>query len=518
MAQPARVVRVRRASSRRRPVSGKHPDQLPHKSVFPRTERVWNTWFVLLVSALSRRSAATSQAVRSARTALTGTAAPFDLPRTPAARPIARLASYRYNRFPLRLAAHLVTLCVVLVVVLSAHRSFGLAAAQEARTLEARSPATPLADVQVQRNIFTLPADQNNQSNLDALPDVRAPNPDLLPAFAETHLVAEGETVGQIASAYHISVAALFWANDLGAESVFAAGQELRIPRLSGLPHIIEEGETLDSIAARFGVRPQAITLFKANEIDPNQPLPVGRELFIPGGVAAYPEAIVSRFGGEAGIASMQAVAAGTVREAETNLRSGPGRSYPKLGVLDAGRRLKLLARHEQWVKVEDGAGQSGWVRSDLLGISDATLVTIAETNDFAPPPPIWVWPTQGRITSPFGWRSAPFRSFHDGLDIANAAWTKIYAARSGQVFEAGWCSGFGYCVKIDHGDGISTIYGHLIKKPPVKVGDSVDAGDLIGYMGSTYDRSGGGYSTGVHLHFTVKINGKAVNPNKFLP
>jgi len=45
-----------------------------------------------------------------------------------------------------------------------------------------------------------------------------------------------------------------------------------------------------------------------------------------------------------------------------------------------------------------------------------------------------------------------------------------------------------------------------------------VDAGDLIGYMGSTFDRSGGGYSTGVHLHFTVKINGKAVNPLKFLP
>jgi murein DD-endopeptidase MepM/ murein hydrolase activator NlpD len=85
-------------------------------------------------------------------------------------------------------------------------------------------------------------------------------------------------------------------------------------------------------------------------------------------------------------------------------------------------------------------------------------------------------------------------------------------------VFEAGWCSGFGYCVKIDHGDGVSTIYGHMLKKPPVGAGTTVEVGDLIGYMGSTFDRSGGGFSTGVHLHFTVKVNGKAVNPLKYLP
>jgi murein DD-endopeptidase MepM/ murein hydrolase activator NlpD len=107
---------------------------------------------------------------------------------------------------------------------------------------------------------------------------------------------------------------------------------------------------------------------------------------------------------------------------------------------------------------------------------------------------------------------------FHDGLDIANKAGTKVYAARAGTVSEAGWCSGFGYCVKIDHGDGVTTIYGHLLKRPPVRRGEAVSAGDMIGLMGSTYDASGGGYSTGVHLHFTIKVNGKAVNPLKFLP
>jgi murein DD-endopeptidase MepM/ murein hydrolase activator NlpD len=150
--------------------------------------------------------------------------------------------------------------------------------------------------------------------------------------------------------------------------------------------------------------------------------------------------------------------------------------------------------------------------------LSEARFNDLPATNDFPPPPPHWVWPTRGEITSRFGWRSAPFRSFHDGLDIANAAGTRIYAARAGRVIEAGWCSGFGYCVKLDHGDGVVTIYGHMLKKPPVVVGEAVDVGALIGYMGSTYDRSGGGYSTGVHLHFTVKVNGKAVNPLKFLP
>jgi murein DD-endopeptidase MepM/ murein hydrolase activator NlpD len=61
-------------------------------------------------------------------------------------------------------------------------------------------------------------------------------------------------------------------------------------------------------------------------------------------------------------------------------------------------------------------------------------------------------------------------------------------------------------------------VYGHLLKKPPVRPGDVVDMGDFIGLMGSSYDAAGGGYSTGVHLHFTIKVGGKAVDPMKYLP
>ncbi len=85
-------------------------------------------------------------------------------------------------------------------------------------------------------------------------------------------------------------------------------------------------------------------------------------------------------------------------------------------------------------------------------------------------------------------------------------------------MIEAGWCKGYGYCVKIAHGEGFHTEYGHLDSAPVVQAGQKVSAGTLIGRMGTTYDAEHGGYSTGVHLHFTVKQNGVAVDPLRFLP
>ncbi|NJO84457.1 MAG: peptidoglycan DD-metalloendopeptidase family protein [Blastochloris sp.] len=313
-------------------------------------------------------------------------------------------------------------------------------------------------------------------------------------------------------------VASIVWANDLQNGDLLAVGRELRIPRISGIPHVVQQGDTIESIARAFQVSPEAITLFKANDVRVGDVLDVGRELFVPGATRGYPTEFLSRYGDERAVGGMQAVTAGVVREGETNLRSGPSQEYPRLFLLDAGQPLVLVARHADWLKVDAASDGTGWVRADLLNLPQGMIDRLPETNDFPPPPPVWVWPTNGRITSEFGYRTRPFRGFHDGLDIANRAGTLIVAARRGTVFEAGWCSGFGYCVKIDHGDGMTTIYGHMLRKPPVRAGEVVDAGSTIGLMGSTYDRRGGGYSTGVHLHFTVKVNGKAVNPMRFLP
>jgi murein DD-endopeptidase MepM/ murein hydrolase activator NlpD len=213
-------------------------------------------------------------------------------------------------------------------------------------------------------------------------------------------------------------------------------------------------------------------------------------------------------------LAARTAEPAGVIVADETNLRDGPGTDYSRQVQLDRGRQVALRARHDDWLQVEI-AGSLGWVRADLLQIADGLVDSLPVTDDFPPPPPRWVWPARGALSSTFGSR---WGGFHNGIDIANRAWTTIVAARSGQVSEAGWCSGYGYCVKISHGGGVETIYGHMVAKPSVSAGEQVSAGQLIGYMGSTYDRAGGGYSTGVHLHFTVLINGRAVNPLNILP
>ena len=96
------------------------------------------------------------------------------------------------------------------------------------------------------------------------------------------------------------------------------------------------------------------------------------------------------------------------------------------------------------------------------------------------------------------------------GIDIAATRGTPILATASGKVSFAGWSSGYGYLVKIDHGSGVETYYGHC-SKLYVSAGDTVEAGEQIAAVGST------GNSTGNHLHFEIRLNGKQVNPQKYV-
>ena len=122
-------------------------------------------------------------------------------------------------------------------------------------------------------------------------------------------------------------------------------------------------------------------------------------------------------------------------------------------------------------------------------------------------------WPVSGTITSPFGYRQNPFgggMEFHQGLDIAAPMGTTITAASSGTVIQAGWFGGYGNYIVIDHGGGMSTGYGHC-SQIFVSVGQKVQKGQAIGAVGST------GASTGPHVHFEVRINGKPVDPAAYL-
>ena len=118
-----------------------------------------------------------------------------------------------------------------------------------------------------------------------------------------------------------------------------------------------------------------------------------------------------------------------------------------------------------------------------------------------------------GGMSSPFGLRRDPFtggRAMHNGIDFRGSHGTGILATGPGRVSFAGWKGGYGRTIEIDHGAGVITRYAHL-SAISVRVGEQVDRGDRIGRMGSS------GRSTATHLHYEVRINGRAVNPRPLL-
>lgn len=125
-----------------------------------------------------------------------------------------------------------------------------------------------------------------------------------------------------------------------------------------------------------------------------------------------------------------------------------------------------------------------------------------------------WALPEYGPITSGFGFRLSPYRSFHLGTDIGAACGTQIFAAHAGTVSYAGWNGIYGNFIRIDldESDGVQNEYGHiLLGGLKVKVGDHVNAGDVIALVGKT------GGATGCHLHFGVRIHGVVTDPVPFM-
>lgn len=121
---------------------------------------------------------------------------------------------------------------------------------------------------------------------------------------------------------------------------------------------------------------------------------------------------------------------------------------------------------------------------------------------------PTYMYPcTNWPIKSRYGYR---WGRLHAGTDVGVPTGTTVRASRAGQVTVAGWLGGYGNCVMIDHGDGVTTVYGHL-SEITVSVGEYVDQGERVALSGNT------GRSTGPHLHFEIRINGSAVDPEPYL-
>ncbi|MBI3559959.1 M23 family metallopeptidase [Candidatus Gottesmanbacteria bacterium] len=237
-----------------------------------------------------------------------------------------------------------------------------------------------------------------------------------------TYIVASGDTLSTIAQKFGVSVDTIKWANDLKRDSL-SVGDELKIPPVTGIVHKVREGETVQSIAKRYRTDAQKIVNFPFNDFADLDTfaLNIGQTLIVPDGVQPEAPAIV--------------------------------RPLPPV--------------------FAGGTGQ-------LL------------------------WPAGGIITQYPVW-------YHNALDIANPTAPGIAAAEAGIVTDVEYLRyGYGQHVIVSHGDGLATLYAHL-SEIYVKPGDQLSRGQILGRMGST------GRSTGMHLHFEVRKNGVIVNPMPFL-
>lgn len=125
------------------------------------------------------------------------------------------------------------------------------------------------------------------------------------------------------------------------------------------------------------------------------------------------------------------------------------------------------------------------------------------------------MWAHLGKINNEFGFRRNPFGGrayeFHAGMDIDGERGDLVVSTANGTVIHAGYKGGYGNMVEVDHGNGLTTRYGHL-SKIEAQVGDAVTRGQLLAYVGST------GRSTGPHLHYELRLNDRPINPRHFLP
>lgn len=172
----------------------------------------------------------------------------------------------------------------------------------------------------------------------------------------------------------------------------------------------------------------------------------------------------------------------------------------------------QILDEQQLVAAVKDGIA---WLEkeADLQEETLQELTAVAEkkSSRWAATPSIW--PVKGWITSGYGPRVSPFTekpAWHGGLDIGAAPKAPVQAPAQGRVTLVGFDPKLGNLVKLDHGYGMETLYGHLAKAL-VKEGQRVKRGDVVGLVGST------GLATGPHLHYMVKVNGRTLDPTKFI-
>ena len=264
---------------------------------------------------------------------------------------------------------------------------------------------------------------------------------------------------------------------------------------------VVRQGQSLWSLAAQYGTSIEAIQ--EANGLESGALLRTGQQLVIPGpGVAAVaptPRKTTAKLKPGTRVVTIRLYEGQTLWDVsqtygvsideivELNGLSSP--DYVRVG-----QRLKVPAREMASIAP----------RRVAQSLADSAVSVASSAAALAQG---FIWPARGRLTSRFGWRRW---RHHDGIDIAAPYGTPVTAARDGVVAFAGWYQAYGKALIIDHGNGLQTLYGHN-SRLLVRSGQRVTKGQLIAKVGSP------GRSTGPHLHFEVRINGRPVNPIKYL-
>ena len=242
------------------------------------------------------------------------------------------------------------------------------------------------------------------------------------------YAVEPGDTLSSIAQRFGIKRETVLMENDLWNVDSLKTGMMLKILPVDGISHLVKKGDTIDSVAKKYKVEKEIVV--RQNQLENGQPLLAGTALIIPGATKSVPSYAMSAPGNVAGYA----------------------------GPTAAGKLI---------------------------------------------------WPTLGAAKL-----TQKFHRGHYAIDIGNRDKGPIFAAASGKVIKAdyGWNGGYGNYIIIDHGNGMQTLYGHN-EKLYVTEGQYVEQGQTISWMG----HSGRVYgATGIHVHFEVRINGVKYNPLNF--
>ncbi|MBO5930558.1 MAG: peptidoglycan DD-metalloendopeptidase family protein, partial [Clostridia bacterium] len=175
--------------------------------------------------------------------------------------------------------------------------------------------------------------------------------------------------------------------------------------------------------------------------------------------------------------------------------------------------KAQLTKKLEQDIKSYEKVYEKARKEEESLKASLSSSLSSSTNSKYTGGKFCWPAPSYTRISSPYGYRIHPIfktKKFHSGVDLAAPGGTNILAAADGTVKMSGWNGGYGNCVIIDHGGGISTLYGHASKNLVTK-GQKVTKGQVIAKVGTT------GNSTGNHLHFEVLVNGKTTDPMAYI-